>query len=379
MLLNHTEASDTLVIALGKPSRALRTTYYTMLVLLVAAVVWASVSVVDISVHAPGAVRPAEGVQNVQSTQTAYLAALKVREGAWVNAGDTLATLEAQSITQRQSLQREKYQRLQHEIDDLRQIQSLNTAAQFHFPLYANELALRLKERDIIQQEWAVLDAKFKRSEDLYGKKFVSSEKYEQAKFQREQKELALKQWQQNVMKSASERLQQMELQRTELEGELRLLGIERERMVLRAPTSGVVTVLNIKSAGVLLKAGETLCAISPADAGVAEFYVAAKDVGFVAKGLQVKCQMEAFPFQEWGMLTGRVQSVAGDFTVNDKNDKAAQFKVIALFNGLQLRSQRQGKTVCVKSGMTFRANVVVARKRVITMLWDKTVGYFSL
>jgi HlyD family secretion protein len=375
-LLNHTEAADTLVATLGRPSRALRTTYYTMLALLVAAIVWASLSVVDIAVHATGAIRPAQGVQLVQSSQTAYLATLKAIEGAWVNAGDTLALLDAQALNQRQRLQHEKYQRLQHEIEDLHQIQAFNTTAQFHLPFYANELALRLKERDVIEQELAVLDAKFKRSEELFGKNFVSAEEFEQARFLREQKELALKQWQQALLRSVSERIQQMYVQRTELENELALLGIERERAVLRAPTSGFVTTLHVKAAGVLVKAGEPFCVLSPAASMIAEFYVAAKDAGFVREGLRVKYQMEAFPFQEWGMLTGRVESVAKDFTLHEK---AAQFKVVGAFDGLCVASQRQGKTAMAKAGMTFRANVVVAKKRVIAMLWDKTVGYFAL
>ncbi len=72
MIIEYAEANDTLVVAFSKPSQSLRITYYGLLLLLLGAVAWASLSVVDISVHAAGSLRPAQGIQTVQSTSTAH-------------------------------------------------------------------------------------------------------------------------------------------------------------------------------------------------------------------------------------------------------------------------------------------------------------------
>lgn len=380
LILDHTQANDTLVIALSKPSGALRATYYTMLALIVAAILWASLSIVDIAVHAVGVVRPLGGVQMVQSAITAHIHTLKVRENAWVNSGDTLAMLDQRFSAQREKLLKEKLHLLLLEIADLRALQRLEEQTPLRLPVYANELRARLKEREIMRQEALVLEAKLKRSEELFAKKFISPEEYEQTRLQRDQKELQLRQWQENCVRTIADRLQQKELQNIELESELRNVALEQEQSVLRAPVAGYVSELHFKTPNVLLKSGEALCSISPKEEQVAEFYIPAKDIGFVQEGLTVRYQLDAFPFQEWGMITGSVVSVAKDYSVNTASTaQIVQFKVTASLSTFEITSARHGKTALLKSGMTYRAHIIVAQKRLITMLWDKTIDFFAL
>jgi HlyD family secretion protein len=376
IIIDHTQANDTLVIALGKPAQALRLTYYTLLLLLVAALVWASLSVVDIAVHASGVIRPPQGTQTLHSATTGYLKELRVCEQQSVQAGDTLAVLDGAALSQRLRLQRAKHERLLQEIADMRNVQMLNANARYAFPVYATEVAVKLKEREALQQELRTLRTKEQRVQELFAKQFISAEEYEQSRFQREHKELALTQWQETTARAAAERLQQMTLQAVELESEVKSLSIEQRNVVLCAPTSGVVSVLHHKTPNVLINAGTPVATILPHQEPVAEFFIAANDVGFVKQGLAVQYQVEAFPFQEWGMLRGTVKSVANDVTLNGQT---AQFLVRGGFDSRQLHSPRHQARVTATSGMTVRAHVVVAQKRLITMLWDKTVAFFAV
>ena len=387
MIIEQSQANDTLVIALNKPSKALRTTYYCCLALIVGAVAWASVSVVDIAVHAQGFIRPTTGMQNVISPATGYIATLLVRENQTVSAGDTLAILEAEPLREREQLSEEKLRRTQAEIADLRTLseclgseqESLPSAASaFHFPMYEREYRVALKERETILNEIATFKAKAARNKELAKKDFISKEEIEQAATQVNQKELALKQWQHERMKSIFERLQRAEFVRMEEGSTLKSIGIEKSRTVLRAPISGYITELNFKTAQTLVNAGTTLCSISPNGEQIAEFYIPARDIGFVREGLKVRYQIDAFPFQEWGVAHGNIRVVSKDYILHEKSQQAL-FKVTGTFSSMDLHSPRRHKEARLQSGMSFRAGVIVAEKRLITTLWDRTIEYFTL
>ncbi len=385
-IIEADHANDTLVVALGKPSGVLRITYYAVLAVLLSALVWAYFSVVDISVHAEGVVRPVSGVHPVQSTITAYIRALNVEENAFVQAGDTLAVLDASASEERMALVQERITRLRCESEDVQALaESLSSDSPhtFHFPTFARERDVALAEREIRLQEIMTLQAKLKRTSDLWAKNFASGEEYENARQQAEQKEQALEQWLQSTRRSALEREKQVMMSLSEQESALKELTLEHRHTVLRAPVGGFVTNLSVRSSGVVLASGTPLCTIAPREEECVEFFVAARDIGFVREGLPVRYQMDALPFQEWGVAEGIVKRVAKDLALarDDKQQPPQQagFKIIGTIPNTHLQSKRQGQRAMVSVGMTCRANVVVAQKRLLSMLWDKGVSYFAL
>jgi HlyD family secretion protein len=294
-IIDHTQANDTLVVALGKPSGALRLTYYTMLALFLAALVWTYFSVVDISVHAECVVRPLGGVHSVQSTLTATIQSLRVRENDFVQAGDTLAVLDAAAAEERMALVQERIERLREELADVRALAGCSPKSTFHFPNFARERDVALAEREIRQQEITTLQAKLKRTSDLWAKNFASREEYEMARQQAEQKEQALQQWQMGLRRSALEREKEVQMSLAEQESSLKELSLEHRRTVLCAPKSGFVTNLSVRSSGVVLSPSVPLSVIAPGEEPCVEFFVAARDIGFVREGLRVRYQLCRF------------------------------------------------------------------------------------
>jgi multidrug efflux pump subunit AcrA (membrane-fusion protein) len=391
MIIEQHQANDTLVIALNKPSKALRTTYYCFLALIAGTIVWASLSVVDIAVHAQGFIRPETGMQNVISPTTAYIAHVYVQENQSVKAGDTIAVLETEPLREREKLSQERLRRTASEMADLQilaeyigeqelgvVVKSTKKKPQFHFPMYEREYSIALKERENILAELGILKSKDSRNRELSKREFVSKEEVEQTTNLVNQKELALKQWQQERLKNIYERLQRAELASLEGNSELKSLSIEKERSVLRAPINGSITQLNFKTSQTLVNAGASFCSISPNDEQIAEFYIPAKDIGFVKEGLNIRYQIDAFSFQEWGIAHGTIRAIAKDYVLNEQHQQA-MFKVTGTLSSLALHSHRQQKDARLKPGMSFRAGVVIAQKRVITMLWDRTTQYFAL
>jgi membrane fusion protein, peptide pheromone/bacteriocin exporter len=162
---------------------------------------------------------------------------------------------------------------------------------------------------------------------------------------------------------------------------EERALMIEQSTSYIIAPISGYITTLAVKTDQSFLKTGDLLCVITPKEEIISEMYIPAKDIGFIGKGLPISYQIDAFPFQEWGYANGTVQNISQDYVVSpqDAQSGTANFKVIGNFYTDSLVSSRQAKAVKLSAGLTYRASIIVAQKRLAEILWDKSVRYFVL
>jgi hypothetical protein len=70
------------------------------------------------------------------------------------------------------------------------------------------------------------------------------------------------------------------------------------------------------------------------------------------------------------------VLSISNDI-IADPRTNASMFKVTGTLISPTLHSHRAGFRATLVRGMTFTAHTVVAQKRLIDMLYDKTIPYF--
>ena len=378
MLINSNDSQNLVASYLGKPSKFLRFTYYILLMLLISILFWSWVSVTEYSVHAFGQIRPVQGFQQIQSSVTNKIEKLFVTENTWVNNGDTVCIINRDQLFQNENSNIHKIELVALEIQDLENLKSLNIKTSFQFPQYKKDLQYKLKDRELIKKEIKLLYDKYFRDKKLREKSYISSQEFEQSESNLQQKQLKSEQWKQNHEREISQKIQLLEEKKQELENDLELIQIEKEKYILKAPISGFITQLNYKSTNLLIKTGDTFCIISPEQNQVAEFFIPAKDIGFIKEGLKVNYQIDALPYYEWGMAKGNVQSISKDFVLNEKS-QTVLFKIVGDFDSLRLSSSRKNLSAELKTGMTFRANIVVAQKRIIDFLWDKSVDYFAL
>ncbi|WP_315820678.1 HlyD family efflux transporter periplasmic adaptor subunit [Paraflavitalea speifideaquila] len=110
----------------------------------------------------------------------------------------------------------------------------------------------------------------------------------------------------------------------------------------IRAPVSGTIQQFSGRYAGGSVQAGELIGYISPDSGMLAEVYVSPQDIGYIYAGMPVKSQIDAFNYNSWGILPGKVQSVDNDFTLVNN---APVFKVKCLLdkNYLQLSNGVKG------------------------------------
>lgn len=113
----------------------------------------------------------------------------------------------------------------------------------------------------------------------------------------------------------------QLQTERTEtlaqlakLEQDRLKLGFKTALLELRAPQAGVVKDLATNTQGAVVQPGMVLLTLVPkGEPLVAEVQVRNEDVGFLVPGQAVKLKVGAYPFQKYGLLDGKVRTIAAD------------------------------------------------------------------
>ena len=86
------------------------------------------------------------------------------------------------------------------------------------------------------------------------------------------------------------------------------------EYQQLRAPVSGTVQQLVISTVGGVVQPAQPLMIIVPDNAeAVVEAQILNKDIGFVREGQAVRVKLEAYPFTDYGIVPGVVESISRD------------------------------------------------------------------
>lgn len=95
---------------------------------------------------------------------------------------------------------------------------------------------------------------------------------------------------------------------------DLRKTTRRREFLALRAPVAGTVQQLVVATIGGVVQPAQPLMTVVPDGAEIeVEAQVLNKDIGFVREGQPVRVKLEAFPFTDYGLVPGIVESISRD------------------------------------------------------------------
>ncbi|MGY4364146.1 multidrug resistance efflux pump [Bradyrhizobium sp. LB1.3] len=159
-----------------------------------------------------------------------------------------------------------------------------------------------------------------------------------------------------------------------ELTASLHQLENERDLTRIRAPVSGALEQFSGLTPGGYVQAGQTVARVSPDGELVAEIYVSPNDIGFVRTGQSVRLQVDAFNYNQWGVLEATVLAVAQDFTLHDKNPI---FKVRCALSASHL-TLKNGVIGQLKKGMTVRARFLVTDRSLLQLLYNEVDDWLN-
>jgi multidrug efflux pump subunit AcrA (membrane-fusion protein) len=152
------------------------------------------------------------------------------------------------------------------------------------------------------------------------------------------------------------------------LQSEIAAAELAMQNTTVTAPVSGVVTTMEVRSAGTVLQPGQTLATISPAGARLlVEAFVPNKDIAFIEKGLPAKLKFDAFPFQDYGAIEGTVIEVSPDAQLD--KDSRSFYKVIIAPQKTEMAAR--DKNIPLRTGLTLTAEIVTERKSILSLILE--------
>lgn len=179
------------------------------------------------------------------------------------------------------------------------------------------------------------------------------------------------------VLKS-EQQLKDLEGQITSLQAEIsqsksqiQSLKLQLEQRVLRAPVSGTIFQLPIQQAGAVVQPSQMVAEIAPQGLPLMlRAQMATSQSGSLRQGMAVKMKFDAYPFQDYGVVAGRVSRIAPSTKVTDTTQgQIATYDLEIALNQTCIPSAKE--CIALTSGQTATAEVIVRQRRVIDYILD--------
>lgn len=429
------------------PSPGLRWLMLSLCGLFVVALIWSIVGRVDVVATASGKVVPAGHVKQIQPMEIGYVRAIHVKNGQHVEAGQLLVELDP-TLAGADAEQANKGL-LNAEVDAARNTALLGhigggpsrfaapsgtssdiaaTQSQYvrsAIAEYEGERASLMQQRAENAAELASVGAEVAKleqtlpivEEQLAARRELSAKgyfskirllEYEQLKIEHVQNIAAQKanaararaaianidaqlgRLRGSFGKSAATELAESQEKSGQAREEVTKSRRRQAFLQLRAPVSGTIQQLAIATVGGVVQPAQTLMIVVPDDAApVVEARILNKDIGFIREGQPVRVKLEAYPFTDYGIVPGIVESISrdaidtserGGAEERDRNGRIVQPGLIYTTRIRLLRRSIRvaGRDQPIAPGLAVQAEIKTGDRRIIQYLLSPITQAFD-
>lgn len=179
--------------------------------------------------------------------------------------------------------------------------------------------------------------------------------------------------------------LLEIQKQRQDLAGQIKVLNTEmaqtqtqiksltrqlQERTIV-APENGTLFQMPIKTAKTYLQTGQLVAQLAPQGSPLTlRAQMPSQNSGFLKVGQPVKLKFDAYPFQTYGIIPGRLVSISPNSkTLETPQGKVQVFEIEVSPDRTEIRGN--GKLIALTAGQAATAEVIVRQRRVIDFLLD--------
>jgi len=412
------------------PSPWARRSAFSLVALIVCALVWSVIGHLEIYARASGRLLVSSHSKMIQSVEAGEITAIKVKNGQQVKQGQVLFTLNPVGIDAQ--IKELKEQQRYRELEQAR-LQALQSPQ----PLQALSLSEKFTEQErqstalYLRSEWDQLKQKLANFEreleankasqsaieaeiaalanlianvetritasrilvkkDQFPRMELLIQEQEALQLQlnlaRKQEDLNVLEAQNNILIQkrdsflADQRLNYF-VKLAEVEESLAVISQqliqqqERRRLhTIVAPVDGVVQQLAIHTLGGAIQAAQQLMVLVPDNAPLeAEVMVLNKDVGFVHPGQSVEIKIDSFPYTRYGTISGTVSHLSKDAVEDEQLGLVFPTKIVLLGHHILVGEQQ----VPLQAGMTINTEIRTGERRVIDYLLSPLQQYQS-
>ncbi|HEY9829218.1 MAG TPA: HlyD family efflux transporter periplasmic adaptor subunit [Stenomitos sp.] len=177
------------------------------------------------------------------------------------------------------------------------------------------------------------------------------------------------------IQLESQQQIQQLEVDITQLKGKIadtqNLLTSAKTKLnqrFLYASVNGVISSLNVRNKGEVVQPGQTVAELAPQGSPLELSAVLPnREAGFVKVGMPVQIKLDAYPYQDYGIIHGKVKSISADAKPDEKLGPV--YRVTVELDRNYVTDEH--KRIQFKAGQTASADIVIRRRRIADMLLD--------
>lgn len=173
-----------------------------------------------------------------------------------------------------------------------------------------------------------------------------------------------------------STKVEEGEKQLAQLTNQISETQVTLRYQELRSPAKGLVFDLQPSAPGYVVNTDKPVLKIVPTDQLVARIFISNRDIGFVKKGQIVKVRVDAYPYNEFGELEGRIESIGSDALEPDEKLNYYRFPVTVSLarSGLS----KNGRILPLLTGMSVNANIILRQRPIIAIFTQQILPFWD-
>lgn len=308
--------------------------------LLIAAIVWACLSEIDVVITSSGSIQPVGNLNVVQSYANGSVKAINITEGDYVEKDDVLIELDTQSLDiDAEQLDSQK-KILDAQLKIYTKIKDGEKLSEIKIDDYDDELKTYIQSiLDNDKSYHNTLDnlEKDKENADLNHQiAQIQLEEYEangtereaemqelmvqQYELAKDQADVKIKDTKTQYSSQVNSKLSEISGQLDEIETNLEKYSLSKDYQYITAPVSGHINSINVNTIGAAVTSAQELVTIVPDNTPVEMVcYVKNMDIADVEIGMETEIKLEAYPYNKYGTVKGKVKYISPSVFVSEQ------------------------------------------------------------
>ena len=308
--------------------------------LLIAAIVWACLSEIDVVITSSGSIQPVGNLNVVQSYANGSVKAINITEGDYVEKDDVLIELDTQSLDiDAEQLDSQK-KILDAQLKIYTKIKDGEKLSEIKIDDYDDELKTYIQSiLDNDKSYHNTLDnlEKDKENADLNHQiAQIQLEEYEangtereaemqelmvqQYELAKDQADVKIKDTKTQYSSQVNSKISEISGQLDEIETNLEKYSLSKDYQYITAPVSGHINSINVNTIGAAVTSAQELVTIVPDNTPVEMVcYVKNMDIADVEIGMETEIKLEAYPYNKYGTVKGKVKYISPSAFVSEQ------------------------------------------------------------
>jgi HlyD family secretion protein len=328
---------------------------------------------IDISSQSRGIVRSTTDNVPLSSLVSGKVTFVNIKNNLVVQKGDTLVQLTQENLDTEKATTQEVTSTILDQVHDLSLV-VLGKNNKLKTPAIQQEWYSYASKQNELQSKIVQAKTSYDRNKQLYDKGVIARAEFEKYSFDYTYAQQALSGLEKNQRSVWQNKKRELEEQLKNLNGTLQKINVESKNYVITAPLSGTIENFSGIQAGSFLNASQAIATISAVDQLLVESSVSPNDIGLIHKNQKVKFQIDAFNYNQWGLLEGKVIDIDRNITIQENQ---AFFKVRCALNTTAMQLQSGYKTQ-VSKGMTLTTRYIITRRSLFDLLFDKVDDWLN-